>query len=109
MRYCFNYIIPGYSAMVSSHGYFFINKGESAVYPKFIYEIIGVYDDDGNKLPTPEYIYEGKVEELGIKYLPEIDDIDCNDDKEIEKRLKKFMKEKLHLGYKKRNKNEKRN
>lgn len=97
MRYNFNNFINGYSAMVSSHGYFFINKGkESAFYPRSIYKM-GVYEKRNKKLPMPEYVYEGKVKVLGIKYIPTMDDIEEHNHTKIKKLIKKFVQEKLKL------------
>lgn len=87
-RYLYPELARGFAAVVSTHGYFEIQKAES--YNSYAATITaglsgGVWrtNEDGTRTrcPIPEVVYDGDVEELGLRYEPEHDDLhedDCD-------------------------------
>jgi len=96
-RWIFNNIRPNISAMVSTHGYFSINRGEkSSYYPSWFFEKSQIKDENGETMPMPEFLYEGETAEINVEYDGEYDGLKSEHDNEeyIKTNLEKFIDEK---------------
>jgi len=92
-KWCFPNLTDSYAAIVSCHGYFEIQRRET--YNSYASGIGPVYNHKTKeRMPDPVVVYAGGVEDLGITYLPEYDDIDLDDVDAIECRLMAYLAEK---------------
>ena len=94
-KFCFPNLTDEYAAIVSTHGYFEIQKKES--YNSYKSNIGPVKYKDGSIAPTPVVVYTGSTDELGIPYSWERDDLelDCSEENEvdfIQNRLLNYLK-----------------
>lgn len=100
-KYLFPQLTDEYSAVVSTHGYFEIQRRET--YNSYASGIGPVHHHrTKERLPDPVVIYEGSVADLGIEYGPD-DDIhfegdDAEDDGQgiIRQKLLAYLAERGH-------------
>lgn len=94
-KYLFPNLTEEYAAIVSTHGYFEIQKKES--YNSYKSGIGPVFDRNGVQCPDPVVVYSGPVEDLGLHYDAASDDlVEWNDPIEsIEAAVLKYLEGKL--------------
>lgn len=71
-KYLFPRLTDEFSAVVSEHGYYEIQRAET--YNSYASGIGPVYHHrTGERLPDPVVIWSGSVEDLGLEYDPRLD------------------------------------